>query len=181
MKALFASITLLVSLSVNAFGLGGDIKFPEIGHREKLDKMQDKDVRTIIDYMENDLRFIEGSFVNEFSNQRFGGASAKVSAFISLLSGTGLWKVQVVFRDFGEQESALTLSQTAPESLGVVVNSGREDFLLKDFQRFLPGIEEPAAKTPKAEQAGADQPASAPESKLESNSKPKPESERRCQ
>lgn len=181
MKALFASITLLVSLSVNAFGVGGDIQFPEIGHGANLDKKQDKMVRVIIDYMQNELRFIEGTFVNEFSNQRFGATSAKTSAFITLLRNSGLWEVQVVFRDFGEQDSAFTLSQRTPESLGLVVNSGRKDFLLMDFQGFLPGAEEPAAKTPKSEQGGADQPATAPESKSEGKKKPKPESKVRPQ
>ena len=158
MKALFTSIAVLVSLSANAFGLGGDIKFPEIGHRETISKKQEKDVRTVIDYMDKELSFIEGSFVNEFSTQRFGGTSAKASAFITLLRDTGLWEVQVVLQDFGEKQSTLTLSQSSPQSLAVIVNSGREDFLLKDFQGFLPGIERSAAKIPKAEQGESPKP-----------------------
>jgi hypothetical protein len=109
----------------------------------------------VVEFMHEDLTFIKGSFVNEFSTQRFGGTPAQVSAFLVLLKGAGLWKVQVVFRDFGEQDSAFILSQSSPGSVTVVINAGREDFRLKDFQAFLPGAATPVALPPRPEQADA--------------------------
>jgi hypothetical protein len=108
--------------------------------------------------MQKELSLINGSFINESSNQRFGGSSSKASAFVRLLKDAKLWHVQVVFQDFGEQDSALTLSQNSLESVKLTINSGREDFRLKDFQGFLPGVEDSIAKISQAED-GNGQPA----------------------
>jgi hypothetical protein len=137
MKTLFTSISLLVIFSVTAFGLSAEIAFPEIGHRAGIDKIQEEKVNGVLAYMQNDLKFIEGRFINEFSTQRFGGTSSKASRFIALLTEVGLWDVQVGFRDFGEQESALTIHQNSSDSVLVTINSGRDDFLLKDFGGYL--------------------------------------------
>jgi len=183
MKTLFLSFSILVLLPVHAPADCGKIGSPRIGHRGEINKAQEEKVHHLLRYMRNELKFIDGSFVNEFSNQRFGGPSEKVSRFISLLKAAGLWEVEVEFRDFGEQESAFTLDMNYSDTMSLTVNSGRNDFLLKDFGEHLPGpgfhfkirnvihVDE--------EQKGSDQPASAPESKSEGNQKPKPESERR--
>lgn len=178
MKALFASVSILVLLPVNASAIGGKIGSPQVGYRGVINEAQKEKVHSLIRYMRNDLKFIEGSFINEFSTQRFGGTSEKVSRFVGLLKAAGLWEVEVAFRDFGEQESAFTLHQDSSDAMVVTVNSGRNDFLLKDFSEHLPGpgfhftirnvIHEDQ------EQTGAGQPASAPESKPEGNQKGKP-------
>jgi hypothetical protein len=134
--------------------------------------------------MRNELKFIDGSFLNEFSTQRFGGTSEKVSHFVGLLKAAGLWEVEVKFRDFGEQELAFTLHQDSTATMSVTVNSGRGDFLLKDFREHLPGSGLHSKKNRSAihadeEQKRPDQPTPAHESKPEGNEKPKPESERR--
>jgi hypothetical protein len=181
MKVTFTFILLLVTFSVNAFGEGGDLASPEIGVPAGIDETQKENVYKIIEYMRDDLTFIEGSFVNEFSYLRFGATSAQVSDFIALLNQAGLWEVQIRFQDFGEQDSAFSLSQSSPNLLHIIVNSGREDFLLKDFIEFFPGIAAPVEDTSKAQQDGAVQPATDPESKSEDNEKPKPETEVRPQ
>jgi hypothetical protein len=176
MKTYFTTIMMLLAFSLSAFGLSMDIRSPEIGCRANLGKKEQDTMRGVVEFMNKELSLIEGSFINELSNQRFGGSSAQVAAFIRLLRDAKLWQVQVVFEDFGEQNSALTLSQSSPESLRLCINSGREDFRLKDFKDFLPGVADPNAKAPKAEQVGAGQPATASESPPGGSQKPQSES-----
>ena len=183
MKAFIASISLLVLVSATSFGIGGPIGSPQIGHRTGINESQKKQVSALLAYMQNDLKFIKGSWINEFSTQWFGGDPVKVSRFICLLQEAEVWEVQVGFRDFGEQESAFLLHQNYSGTLSIEINSGRDDFLLKHFGKHLPqpGLILPVPKPIKlkAEEVGADQPATAPESKPEG--KDKPESEGRSQ
>jgi hypothetical protein len=183
MKALFASVSILVLLPVNASAIGGKIGSPQVGYRGVINEAQKEKVHSLIRYMRNDLKFIEGSFINEFSTQRFGGTSEKVSRFVGLLKAAGLWEVEVAFRDFGEQESAFTLHQDSSAAMVVTVNSGRNDFLLKDFSEHLPGPGLPLiignVIRADQEQKASDQPTPTPEPKPEGNKKPKPESEKR--
>jgi len=103
-----------------------------------------------------DLSFIEGRFINQFSNQRFGGTSAQVPRFIGQLKGVGVWEVDVQFRDFGEQQSAFSLDQdSSKDHLRLIINSGRSDFLLKDFASYLPHPRLARQDLPKAGTDGA--------------------------
>ena len=183
MKTLFLSLSILVLLPVHASAIGGKIGSPRVGCRMEIDKAQKEKVHHLLRYMRNELKFIDGSFLNEFSTQRFGGTSEKVSRFVGLLKAAGLWEVEVEFRDFGEQELAFTLHQDSTDTMSVTVNSGRNDFLLKDFGEHLPGsgfhFKIRNVIHADEEKKGPDQPAPAPESKPEGNEKPKPESERR--
>ena len=138
MKAQIASISILVLLTVDALALGGKIGSPQIGHPTGIDKAQLEKVFSLLKYMKDDLKFIEGSFINEFSSQRFDGTSEKVSRFIGLLKEAEVWEVKVRFRNFGEQEAALTLDQNSSNKLILSINSGRDNFLLKDFADYLP-------------------------------------------
>ncbi len=180
MKTLFLSLSILVLLPVHASAIGGKIGSPQIGYRAQINKAQKEKVHRLLRYMRDELKFIDGSFVNEFSTQRFGGTAEEVSQFIGLLKTTGLWEVEVEFRDFEEQQSAFTLHQNSSHTINVTVNSGRNDFLLKDFSQHLPGpgfhwtIRNviPADEN----QSGSDQPAPASESKSADQQKLKPES-----
>ena len=160
MKTLFASVSILVLFIVNASAIGGEIDYPQIGHHVGIDKFQKEKVHALLEYMENELKFIEGSFINEFSTQRFGGASEKAGRFIGMLKEVGIWEVEIGFRDFGEQESAFILHQNSAKTLSLSINSGRSDFLLKDFSHFLPqpafGLATRRAIQNKAEQDGAE-------------------------
>ncbi|MBD3676239.1 MAG: hypothetical protein HUJ26_22235 [Planctomycetaceae bacterium] len=129
---------ILALLPANASAIGGKIGSPQIGHRGEINKAHKERVHHLIRYMRDELTFIEGSFINEYSTQRFGGTSEKASRLIGLLKAAGVWKVEVRFREFGEQETALTLHQDSSDTVTVTVNSGRDDFLLKDFAKHLP-------------------------------------------
>lgn len=133
--------------------MSAEIKFPEIGHREGISKVQKQCVEGVLAYMQNDLKFIDGRFINEFSTQRFAGNSAKTAGFIDLLAQAKLWELKVRFDDFGEQTSALTLHQSSPEALHIIINSGKDDFLLKDFQKYLTEIILPKKGNPNTAQS----------------------------
>jgi hypothetical protein len=179
MKKFLTSIMMLLSFSVTVFGLGMEIRSPQIGCPRNLDAKMQETLHEVIEYMGKELSLIEGSFLNEYSQQRFGATSIQTSAFIKQLRNAGIWQINIVFRDYGEQESAFTLAQSSPESVRLVINSGREDFRLVDFEEFLPKVEVPNTKESEARQVGTDQPASALESKPEGNQNPEPDSEAR--
>jgi len=149
MKTQFLSVLLMLVFSAAAFGWGGEVTTPSIGCRADLAEEQKKKLERIFDYMQDDLKFIKGMFVNEYTQQQFGGSSAQVAHFIDLLKGAGLWKVQVGFHDLGNQNVAFNTGQTSPDSVSITVNSGREDFLLKDFARHLPAPETAKDAVPK--------------------------------
>ena len=139
MKTLLVALSISVLLPVHALATGGKIRSPRLGHRGEITKAQNEKVHHLFRYMKVELKFIDGSYLNEFSTQRFDGTSENVSRFIGLLKATGLWEVEVEFRVFGEQESAFTLHEDSSDTLSVTINSGRNDFLLKDFGGHLPG------------------------------------------
>ena len=135
--------------------LGRQACSPSLAYRSDLEGNRKEEIHKLLQFMKDDLKFIEGSFINQFSNQRFGGTSAQVSRFIALLNGLTVWKVHVQFRDFGEQESAFTLDQdSSKDYLRIIVNSGRKDFLLKDFAAYLPPPRLPELDGPKAPPGG---------------------------
>lgn len=153
MKALLCSVVLLSLFSAMAFGLGGKLVSPSLAYRSDIDAGRKEEIGKVLKFMREDLTFIDGSFINEFSNQRFGGTSAKVARLIELLSGPGLWEVHVQFRDFGEQTSAFTLDQESSKNyLRLIINSGRKDFLLNDFANHLPPPKLPQSEPAKGNQ-----------------------------
>jgi hypothetical protein len=156
MKAPWVSVLLLILCSTTVLGLGGKLSAPSLGYRSDLDASRKEEIQKVLQFMKEDLSFIEGRFINQFSNQRFGGTSAQVSRFIGLVKGVGVWEIDVQFRDFGEQESAFSLDQdSSKDSLRLIINSGRSDFLLKDFAPYLPAPRLPRSDLPKGESDGA--------------------------
>jgi hypothetical protein len=145
-------VVLLVTVGVSstAFGIGGKLSRPLFGYRAGLDADQQQKAQIALRFMEEELHFIDGQYVNQFVHHRFGGTSQQTSRFIELLNEAASWKVRVHFRDFGEQESAFTLDQImVDDTVRVTVNSGRKDFRLSDFQPYLPKPPLPAdAKQP---------------------------------
>ena len=132
-------IWLLSLLPMFAFGLGGPICSPSIGYRADIGEDAKKKVMEVYAFMNNQLEFIEGSFINEYSNQSFKGTSENVAKLASLLEEAGQWNVHVQFRDFGEEETACSMDQnTRTNTVRVMVNSGRTDFKLHHFKAWLP-------------------------------------------
>jgi hypothetical protein len=140
----------IVGFSSATFGWGGKLSNPEFGYRGGLDANRQKKAAIASKFMTDELKFIDGQFINQFVTNRFGGTSQQTSRLIELLNDADAWKVRVQFQDLGEQDSALSLWQNmASDEVVVTVNSGRNDFRLKDFQAYLPKPPLPAnAKQP---------------------------------
>jgi hypothetical protein len=149
MKNLTIAIFLTILISLDSFGWSGKLISPQLGLSSDLSDSQIERVHSLINYMTNDLTFIEGSFINQFSSQRFGGTAEKVSCFLKRIRTEDLWKVEVYFSDFEEQETAFSLFQGAQkDTITIFVNSGRHDFLLNHFSEYLP-IKGHEVKVPK--------------------------------
>ena len=139
MRGLSLVLLSLVLASPSALGLGGDLAGPSIAHPANLDPARKKQIKRLYAHMREKLVFLEGSFINEFSYQRFGGSAQGLLGLIERLNEIGLWQVEVQFRDFGEQDSAFSMDQNSATSyVRVMVNSGREDFRIRDFRAWLP-------------------------------------------
>lgn len=83
MKNLTIAIFLTILISLDSFGWSGKLISPQLGLSSDLSDSQIERVHSLINYMTNDLTFIEGSFINQFSSQRFGGTAEKVSCFLT--------------------------------------------------------------------------------------------------
>lgn len=132
-------IAFSILLPVIALGLGGDLASPSISYRSDVDAATKKKIDEIDRFMNDELKFLEGSFINQFTYQRFGSSVEKVLKFLDLLEAAAIWEMSVQFRDFGEQDSAFSLDQASSnEYLRVMVNAGREDFNIPHFKAYLP-------------------------------------------
>jgi len=143
--------TLLVALGISssAFGWGGTLERPLIGYPDGLDANRQKKAQTALTFINDELKFIDGHFINTFIHHRFGGTSQQTSRCIELFNDAAAWTVHVQFKDFGEQESAFTIdTNMASNDVVLTVNCGRNDFRLKDFQAYLPKTSLPAKAKP---------------------------------
>lgn len=137
MKALAASFVLSLALPLTAAGWGGPLQGPMLPPSNTVTDAQSKQM---MDFMTKELKFVEGSFINAFSSQTFTGTSSPVARFIALVKESGAWDVTVIFKDMADPKAGLRIvSDDSPGKIKMVVNLGREDFLLKDFAAFLPG------------------------------------------
>jgi hypothetical protein len=142
---------LLVALGISpgAFGWAGTLDRPLVGYPEGLDANRQKKAQTALKFINDELKFIDGRFINIFIHHRLGGTSPQTSRFIELFNDAAAWTVHVQFKDFGEQESAFTLdTNMASSDVMLTVNCGRNDFRLKDFQSYLPKPPLPAKIEP---------------------------------
>src|SRR5262245_2508192 len=133
----------LLGASASAFGWGGKLDRPLFGYPSGA--QEQRKAQAALKFMHEELKFLDGQFVNQFIHNRFAGTAQQTARFIELLNEAAGWKVRVQFRDFGEQQSAFALDVVmGAEDVVVTVNSGRNDFLLRDFQAFLPKAPLPA-------------------------------------
>ena len=149
MKTLLPCLLSLALLPSFALGLAGQLPGPSIGYRSDIDAATKKKIDALYKFMNEELKFLEGSFINQFTNQSFGGSAEKVVEFIQLLKGIGQWKIDVQFRDFGKKETMTAFStdqNTGNDHIRVMVNSGRKDFELNQFKAFLPKPKLPSTK-----------------------------------
>ena len=131
--------SLVFCCPANLWALGGELDSPSVAYPSAIDASRKKKIDRLHDYMRDDLRFLEGSFLNQFTHQRFGGDAAQVSGFIERLHDVAQWRIYIQFRDFGEKESAFSMDQdTAEGYIRLIVNSARDDFTLRDFRQWLP-------------------------------------------
>jgi predicted small lipoprotein YifL len=139
MKALIVSVALSLALSWTAAGWGGPLQGPML---PPSNTVTDAQSTQILEFMTRELKFVEGSFINEYTSQTFTGTSAQVARFIALVKESKGWEVAVIFRDLGNPKAGLQISSGKDAGkIAIVVNLGREDFLLKDFAAYLQGVE----------------------------------------
>jgi hypothetical protein len=140
-------LPLVLGVVSTAWGIGGTLSTPIFGYHPGIDAATKEKAISALDFMRKELKFLDGNYVNEFFHHRFGGTAPNTSRFVELLKESGAWQVRVAFRDFGEQETAFTLNQVMPsDEVLVTINSGRDDFRLKDFQAHLPQQPKESAK-----------------------------------
>lgn len=135
---LLVFITVVAACST-ALGRSSYLDRPLFGWPSRITGDQLKNVKLASTFMHEELKFLEGRFINQYIHHRFGGTAQQTTRFLDLLNDAACFNVRVQFRDFGEQETAFTLDNVmGVEELTVTINSGRKDFGLRDFQAYLP-------------------------------------------
>jgi len=107
MKQNIIAVTLAIIVPVSAFALGGNISSPQL---QFPDGAKHETIVKLLDYLRNDLMFIEGSFINEFTSQGFSGSARKATGLIQLLQQSD-FELTVQFADLKDDRIALRLSQ----------------------------------------------------------------------
>ena len=144
-----ATCTLLFLLflanPLSSFGWAGPISFPELPYYPGMATNQQDKITEVQEYLQTDLEFIDGMFSDPFyTNQRFRGTAEKTTGFLELLKKVALWNMQLKIKDFGEQDSAFSMHSTQTQLLVITLNSGRDDFRLKDFAPYIQFVDIPA-------------------------------------
>jgi hypothetical protein len=136
MKQIILAVALALIIPVSAFGLGGSISSPEL---QFPDRTTQDTISKVLDYLRNDLIFVEGSFVNEFASQGFSGSPTKVTGLIQLLQRSG-FGFTVQFSDLKDDRIALRISQnTRQRETVLTINTAKKDFVLSDLIIQFPG------------------------------------------
>ena len=78
MKPLIAFLFVITLLPVSASALGGKLTSPSISHRSDIGAIRKEQVNKPIQFMRAELKFIEGSSLNQFSSQGFGRHATQV-------------------------------------------------------------------------------------------------------
>jgi len=137
MKQIILAVVLVLIIPVPTFGLGGRISSPQL---QFPDRATPETISKVLDYLRNDLTFVEGSFVNEFTSQAFSGSAVKVTGLIRLLQRSG-FGFTVQFADLKDDRIALRMFQNARQRETVLtVNTTKKDFVLSDLKIHLPAI-----------------------------------------
>ena len=127
-----------------ALALADPIGGPEFGHSGEISEAQKQKIYKMLKFMREELEFVDGRFINEYSHQRYNGSSKKIGEFLKILTEAAPDPVTIEFRDFGKDDkTAFHLSQVSARTT-VIVNTNREDLRLTDFKDFI------QAKTPPA-------------------------------
>ena len=135
MKQCILAVALATIVPVSAFALGGKISSPQL---QFPDGATQETIAKVLDYLRNDLGFVEGSFVNEFSSQEFSGSAKKVTGLIQLLERSG-FEFTVRFGDLNDDRITLRLSQnTSRRETALTINTTKKDFALSDLVIHLP-------------------------------------------
>lgn len=135
MKQIILAVALAIVIPVSAFGLGGSFSSPEL---QFPDRATPETTSKVLDYLRNDLTFVEGSFVNEFTNQEFSGSATKVTGLIQLLQRSG-FGLTVQFLEIKDDRIALRISQNTRQRETVLsINTTKKDFVLSDLKIHIP-------------------------------------------
>ena len=138
MKPLCSAAAILILLPALAYGLAGPLSGPSLGYRADLDERSKARVAKALKFMNDEMKFIEGNFINEFSHFTLAGSMDDAASAIWLIREAGAWKVTVALHEFDDDKLALAISQNASTAtVDIKVNSGRKDFRKDEFERFI--------------------------------------------
>lgn len=153
MKALFLAGILALTSFLPAFGLAGPVGSPTISHPSNIDNATQKRVIALINWMNKELNFLRGSFINEFTSQSYSASSDRIAEFIVRLEALDFKKVKVTFRDFGKDaKTSFSMSSNSFANTNTVfINTGHKDYDHKAFSPWRKKAKEEGEKKPAPE------------------------------
>ena len=79
----------------------------------------------MLKFMREELEFVDGRFINEYSHQRYNGSSKKIGEFLKILTEAAPDPVTIEFRDFEKDDkTAFHLSQASARTTVIVNTTG---------------------------------------------------------
>jgi hypothetical protein len=144
MLVLFAS-TMIVP--VLAFAWAGPLSTPQLGFPAGTSSETQKKVT---DYLNKEVKFVEGSFFNETTTQRFSGSTAKLNELIQLLHKAH-FELKVEFADLKDARIAFSLFQNDASAKGkaiITVNTQGKQLNWSELKIQIPLVTEVELSTP---------------------------------
>ena len=130
------AVAMVLMLPLTLLGWGGPVMGPELGFPKDASK---ETIEKVLNYLRTQVNFIDGSFINEFTSQKYAASAKKLGGLIELLHASG-FEVQVTFADLKNDRAAFILAQNGHDDakVSIAINTTRKDFDLTGLTIQLP-------------------------------------------
>lgn len=144
---IFIGIVSLCGFLISALGLGGTFSSPQIGFSESTNH---KLIPKVSDFVKKELKFVEGSFINEHQTQSFYCSAESLTKFVKLLGIAGFQLKIAFYQNPKEEHITFRFYQNfgAPES-NIFINLASKDFELKNLSLAIPSTYKPQGNSGK--------------------------------
>lgn len=124
MKRALLTVVVLSLMGSRALGLSAAISGPQFGFPEGTPEAEWK---AFLEFLNEDVTFVKGSFINEFTTQSYRGSAEKVSELIVRLHALDA-PLKIRFARIEEPQTHFLLSQVGVRETTLTINLDEKDF-----------------------------------------------------
>ncbi len=135
MKTILLMLALAMVIPSSAFGFGASFSSPQLGFPKGTPPST---IDQVLHYLQKEVTFVDGSFINEFTTQDFSGSPRNVTDLIQLLHRSG-FELKITFADLRNDRIAFRLFQNSHQSQTIItINTAKKDFKLSELSIQIP-------------------------------------------